>query len=98
MSETKVKEEKFLDKFIELNLLYSLENSKLRIEYLENKIHFYQKKRHSLENNKPFNFQRKKLCEYTKKQEEYSQIIYQCYQEISKEIDVIIKLKNELEN
>lgn len=86
------------NKLIDLCLIYGINEPVLYIELLDKQIKFYQNKINYLRNIKPFFFRKRKLKEYNKLIESYEHKIYDIYNRINIEFEVISKVKNVISN
>ena len=93
MSKKKNENNELLEKLLELNIKYAIEDSNINMKIIDNRIKFYQCLINHLEDNKPFFFQKKKLIEYNNKKEEYENKIYELYIQLSEEYEMIEKLQ-----
>lgn len=89
-------EKNIIDKMINLFLVYQIEDSNSYIRILHNQIKFYETKIKFLNTNKPLFFQKKKLEENRKKINEYEQKIFDIYIKLEEEINLIIKIQNQI--
>jgi len=92
------KDEELLNKVIDLYLNYEIKDSELYLKFLDNQIKFYQHQIEFLEDTKPLFFQKKKLEEHNKKIAEYEQKIKKDYLKMGEEIDMILNIKNKMNN
>lgn len=83
----KHKDKEIFEKILDLCLLYENENSKNWIELVSYQITSYEIQKQHLIDNKPFFFQKKKLLEYKKKNEEIDFKIVKCLSDIEEEIN-----------
>lgn len=84
---------KNLEKFIQLSLLTSIDNSGDLIRYYGSGIEYYRKLINDLEFNKPLFFQKKKLINYNIKLKEYNDELSKLYSKMENEINLIIKMQ-----
>ncbi len=86
------------DEALNLKLLdvltnYTIEGSKITLNFLENQVKYYTKERELLLEDKPFSFQKKKMKAYNEKLEAIEQKIMKLYEDIAEEIQDIAKLQ-----
>ncbi|MBP3635900.1 MAG: hypothetical protein J6J17_05595 [Bacilli bacterium] len=91
------------DEALSLKLLdvltnYTIEGSKITLDFLETQVKYYTKERDLLLENKPFSFQKKKMKAYNEKLEEIDQKIMKLYEEIAQEIQDIAKLQEPIDD
>lgn len=82
------------DNFLEQTLIREIQNSKLYLEFLNEKIKRYENIKKNLDINKPFFFQKSKIFKYNNKVNDCEEIIFENYKKIENEIEVINKLYN----
>lgn len=82
------------DNFLEQTLIREIQNSKLYLEFLNEKIKRYENIKKNLDINKPFFFQKSKILKYNNKVNDCEEIIFENYKKIENEIEVINKLYN----
>jgi hypothetical protein len=92
MSKKKNDDNGLLEKLLELNIKYAIEDSNINMRMIDNRIKFYQTLISPLEDTKPFFFQKKKLIEYNNKKEEYENKISQLYSQLGEEYELIEKI------
>lgn len=92
MSKKKNDDNGLLEKLLELNIKYAIEDSNINMRMIDNRIKFYQTLISHLEDTKPFFFQKKKLIEYNNKKEEYENKISQLYSQLGEEYELIEKV------
>ena len=92
MSKKKNDDNGLLEKLLELNIKYAIEDSNINMRMIDNRIKFYQTLISPLEDTKPFFFQKKKLIEYNNKKEEYENKISQLYSQLGEEYELIEKV------
>ena len=93
MSKKKNEDNELLEKLLELNIKYAIEDSNINMRMIDNRIKFYQSLINHLEDTKPFFFQKKKLIDYNNKKKEYENKIYELYKQLGEEYEMIEKLQ-----
>ena len=88
------KDKELLNKVIDLCLVYSIKESEMYLNILDNQIKFYTQEIEFLNDNKPLFFQKKKLEEHNKRINECYEKISNCYVEIGKEVDFLIEMRD----
>ncbi len=87
-----------VNKILDFCLKHEIECSNLYLKMLGNQIKIYQTEINYLKNTKPLFFQKKKLKEHNKKIEEYEQKIFNAYNSIGEEVDLIFEMQNSIDN
>ena len=85
-------------KLIDLMLTYSIKDSHIYLELLNKEAQFYQRRLITLETNKPFWFERKKMKEHNKEINKCESKLMTIYLKIGEEMDLIIKMNNSIRN
>lgn len=91
-------DKELINKLIDLFTMYQIEESNLYLKALDNQIKVQQNHIRYLEDTKPFFFQKKKLEEHNKEIEKCEQKIYELYQKMNDEVDLIFKMQNSIDN
>ena len=81
------------NKLIDLCLEYNFEYSYFYIKHLSDRINFYEKEIHLLNQYKPLFFQKKRIKEYRLKKQNYLNKIFDCYKKIDEEYKNIERRK-----
>lgn len=77
---------------IKLQILNAIKKSNLNLQFLSTKISFYERQLNLLKQNKPFDFQKRKLKDYYKRITEYENKLKESYNQIVKEMNMIFDL------
>lgn len=92
----KIDDETLSNKLIDLLLWYQIEDSHHQLRLIDMQIKSCQIEINYLEDTKPFRFQKKKLEEHNKKIEDLENKIYNYYQEMNKEVELIEQMRKSM--
>lgn len=84
--------EKLVENLLKVVAIDEMEKSNLKIKIYNAKIEYYGTLLDNLEKHKPFKFQKKKLNDFNKKQEEYLSKMNEIYSKMGEEVDDVIKI------